>query len=50
MNMFSENLLIDKLFACSVDDKGAFVDVGGKAPAWIPINEVSNFKLVSVSS
>lgn len=28
-----------------VDEKGAFVDVGGKSPAWVPLQEMSSFKV-----
>lgn len=33
----------------AVDEKGAFVDVGGKSPAYLPAEEYTSFKLPDVS-
>jgi hypothetical protein len=34
---------------CSVDQKGAFVNVGGKSPAYLPALEYSASKITDVS-
>lgn len=41
--------LMDRHGLSRVDEKGAYVDVGGKSPAWVPLQEMSSFKVESVS-
>lgn len=35
---------------CSVDENGAFIDIGAKAAAFLPTSNISTFKLPRVSS
>ena len=40
---------ISRAYLYSVEEKGAYVDVGAKSPAWLPATEATNFKVEKAS-